>query len=647
MNPKLKLLILSALSVSALNVLAQNLVVTSDTTVSGTHYENPVTSYAALTNSSTWTFTGSDVTLTGTAASGNGRLGVNFTGGGKLDLTDSAINANLYGIQLTNTSAATLANVVINSGSLNNGYGVTLTTSSTLTMTGGTITTGTTNAYGINATNASRVTLQDGTVIRSYSHGINLSGTSVLEPYHADIITQNGYGLYLTTSSTATVIGGTITTGAAGVGASSRSQVNLQDVTIKSYGVGINITGTSTATLNNISVTSQNNGISATALSKVSGSNWAIELSADGTRGVAAGGTATIIASDIRVTNSGSRAYGIFANGGGRFDLTNVQVSMSGSLGSGVVLDGYDTSGTISHGTVTTSGFMGHGVYLSYNHSTELYLLDVNVVATGERAHGIKMNSTTSAFHTLVIDGGSITSQQANALSVNDDSVDIGDAEVLVTRSGTYDVTIRGGATLNGADAAIAINKVTGTDSSGNLVEVVDKETSVVIRVEEQATINGNLTVAGGTNTNVDVSLSDSTLTGNTNANDDSTLNFTGSNGSTISGNVTGNGNATIDVTISDPGSSLTGDIAQNDDATVTITLDNHSTGTGGFNGGNLITGGDSAWTFDKDSHGNYGENNGTWNIGDYEVIFDNMTHTGTVNINVNSDTGAGGSITV
>ncbi|MDR1146147.1 MAG: hypothetical protein LBK71_08440, partial [Verrucomicrobiales bacterium] len=31
----------------------------------------------------------------------------------------------------------------------------------------------------------------------------------------------------------------------------------------------------------------------------------------------------------------------------------------------------------------------------------------------------------------------------------------------------------------------------------------------------------------------------------------------------------------------------------------------------------------------------------------DYEVIFDNMTHTGTVNINVNTDTGDGGSITV
>ncbi|MDR1144964.1 MAG: autotransporter outer membrane beta-barrel domain-containing protein, partial [Verrucomicrobiales bacterium] len=46
-------------------------------------------------------------------------------------------------------------------------------------------------------------------------------------------------------------------------------------------------------------------------------------------------------------------------------------------------------------------------------------------------------------------------------------------------------------------------------------------------------------------------------------------------------------------------------------------------------------------------SHGNYGENNGVWNIGDYEVIFDNMTHSGTVNISVNSDTGEGGSITI
>ncbi|MDR1145301.1 MAG: hypothetical protein LBK71_04100, partial [Verrucomicrobiales bacterium] len=72
----------------------------------------------------------------------------------------------------------------------------------------------------------------------------------------------------------------------------------------------------------------------------------------------------------------------------------------------------------------------------------------------------------------------------------------------------------------------------------------------------------------------------------------------------------------------------------------MTVTLDHNSIGTGGFNGGDLITGTDSAWTFNQDSHGNYGENNGVWNIGDYEVIFDNMTHSGTVNISVNSDTG-------
>jgi hypothetical protein len=80
-TPKMKkltliLTLLCTLSVTALNVFAQNFVVTSNTTVSGTHYENSA-SQAALTNSSTWNFTGSNLTLTGTGAD-HGYSGATF-----------------------------------------------------------------------------------------------------------------------------------------------------------------------------------------------------------------------------------------------------------------------------------------------------------------------------------------------------------------------------------------------------------------------------------------------------------------------------------------------------------------------------------------------------------------------------------------
>ncbi|MDR1304171.1 MAG: autotransporter outer membrane beta-barrel domain-containing protein [Verrucomicrobiales bacterium] len=112
-----------------------------------------------------------------------------------------------------------------------------------------------------------------------------------------------------------------------------------------------------------------------------------------------------------------------------------------------------------------------------------------------------------------------------------------------------------------------------------------------------------------------------------------------------VNGDLTNSASGTLTVNFNH--STVTGDVINAGDGVLVVTLDNNSIGTGGYHGGDLITGGDSIWTFNKNSHGNYGENNGTWNIGDYEVIFDNLTNTGTVTISVNSDTGAGGSIIV
>ena len=152
---------------------AQNLVVSnSSVTRSGTHYENNATNAALTISGSLGSFTGTNIILTGTAVSGNvGRIGANLTAQGSLNLTNSTINAALYGIQLAGTSSAILNNTNITTtttGTFTNVYGINLATSSALTMIGGTITTGTTGARGVSAAGASYVNLQD-TVINWFS----------------------------------------------------------------------------------------------------------------------------------------------------------------------------------------------------------------------------------------------------------------------------------------------------------------------------------------------------------------------------------------------------------------------------------------------------------------------------------------------
>jgi outer membrane autotransporter protein len=222
--------------------------------------------------------------------------------------------------------------------------------------------------------------------------------------------------------------------------------------------------------------------------------------------------------------------------------------------------------------------------------------------------------------HTLVINGGRLSAAQGTVIAVNPQSRDNYDLDLYSTYQGNYELTLRD-VTMSGTSALEITSVRSGTWSDGT-VGTVDMPTNFTLRTE-RATISGDANFHGSSTSTLN--LADSTLTGN----------------------VSGNDHAIVDLTVSGSHSALLGDIAQHDEAVVTITIDNGATGSGGYHGGNLITGGDSVWTFDKDSHGNYGENNGTWNIGDYEVIFDNMIHTGTITLSVNSDTGKGGSITI
>ncbi|MDR1010338.1 MAG: autotransporter domain-containing protein, partial [Opitutaceae bacterium] len=233
---------------------------------------------------------------------------------------------------------------------------------------------------------------------------------------------------------------------------------------------------------------------------------------------------------------------------------------------------GIVTGGTggayFSNGVIETSGDSSDGIYFAYDGSASL--TNVDIITTGSNSHGINFEYM-GGVHDLVMDGGSVRSDNGNAINLD---------------VGTNNIVIQNGATFTGA------------------------------------------IVSGGTAVNT-ISLDNSAITGDVTANDDSTIN----------------------VTLSGAGGSFTGDITRNDNATVTINLDTGATGAGGFNGGNLNVGENSAWTFDKDSHGNHGENHGVWNIGDHQVTFDNLHHTGTLNLAADTGTGPGsgghGSLTV
>ncbi|MDR1145487.1 MAG: autotransporter outer membrane beta-barrel domain-containing protein [Verrucomicrobiales bacterium] len=228
------------------------------------------------------------------------------------------------------------------------------------------------------------------------------------------------------------------------------------------------------------------------------------------------------------------------------------------------------------------------------------------------------------------------------------------DGAGLLTLSGTQ--TYTGTTTVNDGILAIggvftgggdlvnnSILLISATDSTfGAITSATNAATGVILT---NSAINGDIT-GSDTSTTV-IELNHSTLTGDTAATDQASITIIGDHNSTVSGDLTGSDNATVALTISGAGSTYQGDLTQTDNATVSANLGDGATGTGGVNGGNLLVGENSAWTFDKDSHGTNGENRGDWHIGDYHVTFDNLDNTGAINLNVNSDTGAGGSVTV
>ncbi|MDR1144863.1 MAG: autotransporter outer membrane beta-barrel domain-containing protein [Verrucomicrobiales bacterium] len=365
-----------------------------------------------------------------------------------------------------------------------------------------------------------------------------------------------------------------------------------------------------------------------------------INTSGHGAHGILVGHYATVVElRDVSITTSGSSAdgiHGLFMNTPAvRFN--NLTIVTHGDGSAGFATEGSSPiQGTAFSGTGLRITTYGNG-YESSGIKTYCGLLDVTdfVIQThGDGAIGVERGNSRGGL--IYLTSGTIETSGSGAIGL--DVGGYGGGETVLT-----DVVIR----TTGSNATGVT--VTSTHTFGeDYGPTVFKGGSVTAEQGNAVVMSGYknpaLTFQDGAVVTGDVVIRDSGTTPDGNYDYGYTLNLTDS---TLNGDITNHSSGTGGLTVNLDHSSLTGDAANLGDGVLVITLDNNSIGTGGYNGGNLITGGDSTWTFTKDSHGNYGKNDGVWNIGDYEVIFDNMIHTGTVNLSVNSDTGEGGSITV
>ncbi|MDR1145494.1 MAG: hypothetical protein LBK71_05090, partial [Verrucomicrobiales bacterium] len=678
MNPKLTLLILCALSVSALNVLAQNFVVTSDTTVSDVQYENKATGTAALTNSGTWTFTGSNVTLTGTAASGNGQDGARFTGGGTLNLFSGTVDANHYGIYLSNTSAANVdATTITATGSGARGIDTSAQSAATITVTDSMIEVHGNNTTGINA-NSSTLTLTGGTITAT---GTSARGLYAGQPTDATITdtkieTQGDRttGIFLSRAGTLTLTGGTITatgTAAWGLYAAFDITVTATNTTIEAHGNNaagalayitstLNLTGgaitvsgsdtrglivesQSTGTLTGLTITAQGDnaiGLSAVNTSTLTATGGAIVTTGEAATGVRATQASTVRLSGLMVETTGYRARGLTVLAGGTDAATastgiydRVQILTYGDEASGVLLgDGIITGNTVA-----------------YNRAE---FTDSVITTPGDGATGIVMSQPTgyTVNSQLILDHTTVSAEQGRALVIGDDGktpVNFGSTTPdFAATDATFELILRNGAELNPADGNHAIfmdTKITGTlDNDPTMITGTQGRMVLTAQVTDAA-INGSVAIQ--TSATATLNLAHSTLSGDTLADGSSSLTLSGSNGTVITGNLTVSDHAVINVTLSGSNNTLFGDIAQNDQAAITVILDHGATGTGGFDGGTLSVGGDSAWDFTKNSTTDRIDNHGTIHLGTTGNYIahrsDTISGDGTWYFPIDSDTGA------
>ncbi|MDR2463825.1 MAG: autotransporter outer membrane beta-barrel domain-containing protein, partial [Verrucomicrobiales bacterium] len=371
------------------------------------------------------------------------------------------------------------------------------------------------------------------------------------------------------------------------------------------------------------------------------------------------GTTSAGIFRNVTITTTGGHANGL--SGSGLIEADGVSISTNGSEAYGLSLE-RNSHLTFSNGSIHTTGIVASGVHQSDHGSNYLYLENTAVVTEGAEADGILMASGTSGHKTLIIDGGSINAGRT-ALSANKNP-SIASADLLRTFSGTYDITIKGGASLTGQVAALDITSIrTGTDSSGTL-EDVDMPVSISIDVEDNSKLIGDVNLRGSSAGTFNMS-GGSLLTGNVNIIDASNGNVN-LNHSVITGDIITGHNATLNVNL-DNQSQLTGNVNGGDGAVLTVRLENSSTMAGNITAsgtsdillylnnhsrhtGNIADSSNGILDIylANDSHGKgnwqHGnltmDNTSTWEFTSGTSIIDNLNNDGKIIFGVNTDDG-------
>ncbi|MDR1304701.1 MAG: autotransporter outer membrane beta-barrel domain-containing protein [Verrucomicrobiales bacterium] len=450
------------------------------------------------------------------------------------------------------------------------------------------------------------------------------SGTATGTVYRTTVDGSDGRGFWALSSGTIWAAGVTIsTTGsdAYGIVAGDGAFIEVRGLKVQTeQAPGINAWDGGTLNVFGVVIDAHGNtGVAASSAGVIDLHDGAvIKLTGDGThtsgRAISASGTGSI----VRGTAMTIDTYGTYgeagdtgvvgakAEWGGLVDLgvntriTTHRLSDTGQGANAIFSQGEDSLVQGRAVTVVATGYV-----VSAADGGQVRLTDGDLTGRGGIHAGNSVDTALTA--AVILTGGALTATDSDLIYVGgNEHGSFGNTQPV-----NAVITIRDAALVNTGSGELVSNNSVG----GHLEVLLDAVAATEAGGLAVSATNGGTTIV--------------------------TVNA----GSGLNGDVTNSGSGALTVNLNN--SALTGDVTNAGDGTLTVILDHNTVGTGGFNGGNLITGSDSAWTFNQDSHGNYGENHGVWNIGNYEVIFDNLDHTGTVNISVNTDTGAGGSLTI
>ncbi len=525
---------------------------------------------------------------------------------GSLSMTGGAIitaGAGAAGIYVSATSKTTLTDVSITTGGLA-AYGVQALTSSTVTVTGGSVATTGSAAHAITSD--------------------NLGSAVTVDNAHVQTEGMNAYGVRANALGSLSMTGGAITTtGTGGVGAyaSGTARMALSDVSITTTGAsnafGVRATSSSTVTITGGTINTTNagaTGIYADTASVMTLSNVSINTELGSAFGVRVLSSSTVTVTGGTITTKGYAGQGVVAeNAGARVILDDVYIKTTGNASNGLrLLNGASLSGTdldihttglneaavmllnggtasITGLTIQTVGSAAPGISISGSTGPSHYLQVVSgtVRTAGVGSYGVNIVRGAAFSGTAVFDNVSITSENADGIRISP----VGDPATFTGTS--WELVLRNGSTVTGTQSALAV--------TGSLSSDAASPFTVKVGLADRSALIGDVTVN-------DITILRLDLTGT---------------------------------------STIQGDVVQNGSAVVNATLSNGSTGVGGFTGESLTIDGLSAWTFTKASNIKNGSNAGILNIGDQNVEFTNLTNTGTVVINVNTDTGSHGSLIV